>query len=153
MLQRIQSVYLFLAAIATVVCLCLPVGYYADGEGMRVATEYNLWLAFAEGGHALTVWPLFVVLALQAALSLYAIFCYHNRIAQSRLCVFGSLLTVGWYAVYAVLGLAMGCGVDGTSFSPSWEAVLPAVSLVLLLLARRSIMADERLVRAADRIR
>lgn len=153
MLQRIQSVYLFLAAVATVVCLCLPVGTYAAVEGVCVATEYNLWLSFADGGHSLTVWPLFVVLVLEAALSLYAIFCYHNRMAQARLCVFGSLLVIGWYAVYAVMGLAMGCGIEGASFSPSWEAVLPAVSFALLLLARRAIMADERLVRAADRIR
>ena len=35
----------------------------------------------------------------------------------------------------------------------SFTAALPAVSLILYILARRGIIKDEKLVRAADRIR
>ena len=39
------------------------------------------------------------------------------------------------------------------SFRPTWVAALPLVALIGYILARRSIMADEKLVRSADRIR
>jgi len=39
------------------------------------------------------------------------------------------------------------------SFRPTWPAVLPAIALILYLMARRAINADERLVRSMDRIR
>ena len=39
------------------------------------------------------------------------------------------------------------------SFRPSWPAVFPAIALILYLMARRAILADEKLVRSMDRIR
>lgn len=153
MLQRIQSIYLLLAAIASVACLMMPVGHYMLNGTEQVATVFNLWLTLAVGGHSFVVWPLMAVLTLQSVLTLYAIFMYGNRIAQARMCAFGMLMVVGWYVIYAVEALAIGCGVAEATFSPSWQAALPVASLVLTFLARRAILADERLVRAADRIR
>lgn len=153
MIQRIQTVYLLLAVVASICCLSMPVGTYAGSDGALVATAFNLWLTLEEGGHAFAPWPLFAVLLVQAVLAAYAIFGYANRRAQARLCAFDALLVVGWYIVFAVEALAVGCGVGETRFVPSWQCALPLVSLVFTLLARRAILADERLVRAADRIR
>lgn len=154
MIQRIQTVYLLLAALASLACLMMPVGSYTlISDSARVATEYNLWLAFADGSHSMAPWPLFAVLVVETALTVYAIFAYHNRIAQARLCAFAALLVVGWGILYAVEALAVGCGVQGARFAPTWQAALPVAAFVLTLLARRAVLADERLVRAADRIR
>ena len=38
-------------------------------------------------------------------------------------------------------------------FRPEWPAIFPAIALILYLMARRSIRADEKLVRSLDRIR
>lgn len=152
MIQRIQTVYLLLAAVAGLLCLCLPIGEYVAG-GERVATVFNLWLAFDGGARTFAPWPLFAVLVLATALAAYAIFGYRNRRAQARLCAFAVLLVVGWYALFAVEALAVGCGVAGARFTPTWQCALPFCTLVALLFARNRILADEKLVRAADRIR
>lgn len=52
MIQRIQSVYLFLVAVCAVVCLCMPVGHFHQ-DGIGVADFYNLWLTMADGGASL----------------------------------------------------------------------------------------------------
>lgn len=152
MIQRIQSVYLLIGVVMSLACLCMQIGLFSS-EGLVVAKEYNLWSVQADGSWTFSQWPLFVVLLLSAAISAYAIFAYRNRKAQARLCLFSSLLVIGWYALYAVYGQVLADAESGVEFTPSLTAVLPAVSVVFYLLARRGILADERLVRAADRIR
>ena len=152
MIQRIQTIYLLAAAVVAVVCLCLPVGTYGSG-GLVVSKAYNLWIASPNGLRDFSVWPLFAVLAFVAAISLYAIFVYSNRIVQARFCMFGMLLLLGWYILFFVLSRFVTVGEGATEFTPSLTCALPVVSMVLIFLARRAILADEKLVRAADRIR
>ena len=49
--------------------------------------------------------------------------------------------------------VAVGPGTADVKFTPSWASVCPMAALVFTFLAQRAIKADERLVRAADRIR
>ena len=77
-----------------------------------------------------------------------------NRKVQALFCLFNALLIVGWYVCYFVVGQTVGDKSWGTvSFRPTWPAVLPAIALILYLMARRAINADEKLVRSMDRIR
>lgn len=155
MIQRIQTVYLFLAAICCVACLSMPIGRYVD-DGRLMANLYNLWIVQADTAeHSFGVAPLFVILLLAAAIVVYTIFMYSNRKLQMHLCSFSSLLIVGWYIVYAVIAAVWGGGMDISqmSFHPGVGGALPAVALILNFMAKRAINADERLVRAADRIR
>ena len=158
MIQRIQTVYLWLAVIFSVVALCLPIGTVevsgqtALGGSQTVATVYNLWVV-GNGACRFVTFPLFVLLVCAAALACYAIFGYRNRMSQARLCLFVSFLLLGWHVVYAVYSRVLAVPADGQSFSVSLAAALPFLSLVLCVMARRAIIADERLVRAADRIR
>ena len=52
----------------------------------------------------------------------------------------------------AVFGYAVP-RVENAAFTPSLAAAFPLVNVILLLMARHGILADEALVRAADRIR
>jgi uncharacterized membrane protein SpoIIM required for sporulation len=153
MIQRKQTIFLLLALVAVVVCLMQPVGLFI-AEGMAPSRDmYNLYVASNEAaqGSTLMVFPLFILLLLSCPLMLWAIFAFKNRMRQALLCTGCSVLCMLWIVVYCVLGYAI--GIDGYSFSMTWQACLPAVALVFLNLAHRGIMADERLVRAADRIR
>ena len=158
MIQRIQTIYLLVATICSVVCLSLPIGRYVD-DGLLTARLYNLCILqvdnSAEHVFSFAAVPLFVILLLAVVISLYTIFMYRNRKLQMRLCSFSSLLVIGWYIVYAVLAKLWGGSIDVTSlsFAPGVGAALPAVALIFNLMARRAINADEQLVRAADRIR
>lgn len=149
MIQRKQTLFLLAALIATFVCLCLPVAVFVP-EGMGTSMPmFNLWVVEGSGNHNFTPWPLFAVLLLTTPINIAAIFGYRNRKQQARMCAFCMFLIVGWYAVYAVFSQWLDFG----QFRVQWPAALPFVALVFYFLARKGILADEALVRAADRIR
>ena len=123
MIQRKQSVFLLLAAVL----------------GVLVIVHYPIW-------------PLFVMALLAASLSVFTIFKYRQRSLQARLSTLAALLFVLWYpAVVLVNKFMMPSGLQYDIVNV-WGA-LPAVCAILCLLARKGIVDDERLVRAADRIR
>ena len=153
MIQRKQTLYLMAAIILTVICLCMQIGSFKVA-GLEVARVYNLWFTDPLGKHHFDTWPLIAVLLPTAVIATYTIFLYHNRKVQALFCLFNALLIVGWYVCYFVVGQTAGDKSWGAvSFRPTLPAVLPAISLILYLMARRAINADEKLVRSMDRIR
>ena len=151
MIQRIQSVYLFVVAVCAVVCLCMPVGHFHQ-DGIGVADFYNLWLTMADGARVFAPWAMFVLLVLAAFTSFAAIFLFKRRMFQVRLSVFSSLILVGYYIVFGVFVYVFKSRYDA-DFTLSWTAAFPAVGLILDYLAFRNIMKDELIVRSLDRLR
>lgn len=150
MWQRKQSVFLLLALVVSVVCLCLPVGYYEpNGMGTNLLM-CNLWIE-DNGVRDYSVWALFALLLLSCPLTLWTLISFKNRVMQSRLCVLSMLLLIGWYAVYVFFAFVHGH--EGASFHPAFASCLPVVAIILQAMARKGILSDERLVRSADRIR
>ena len=113
MIQRLQSVYLLLAAIALAVC-------FVFDEDMR---------------------PSGLTLCL-AVISLCNIFLYKNRVRQARVCLGVMLAGIAYYIFLAIRQPQLG-----------WYSALPMVAVLLLFLARKRIVKDEKLVRSLDRIR
>lgn len=152
MIQRKQTLFLLAAIILSIVCLCLPLGHFLIGDGVsQSSTMFNLWIVMPDGNHDYSVWALFAILLITCPIALIAIFMYHNRMVQSRFCLFNILLIIGWYVVYAVFALNL--KETAGQYDISFSSILPLVSLILYFMARKSILADEALVRAADRIR
>ena len=150
MIQRKQTVFLFLALLATIACLCLPVGSF-EPQGMGTENQLmNLWINEANGGRNFNVWALFAILLVTCPINTFAIFDSHNRKRQARFCMFSMLMIIGWYIVYGVFSQVL---MPGFTFHVGFAACLPLIAFILLWLARHSILADEALVRAADRIR
>ena len=152
MIQRKQTVFLLLALIVTLVCLCLPVGNFVPqtmGVDMPV---YNLWVVDGNGGHNLSVWPTFAILLVTCPLALAAIFLYKNRKLQAKICVLNILFLIGWYLLYIYNAKTMGDTLNA-SFHVTFAASLPLISLILHVMALRGIKADEALIKSMDRIR
>lgn len=151
MIQRIQTVYLLVAAILLVICACLPIGtFFPEAMGAQMMM-YNICIISEETGWNLSVCGLFCLLAVSTVYSVVNIFGYNNRKRQSRNCLFTMILLLLWILVYVIIGYVI--GIDGTEFKFEFPAVLPAVAAVLQWMARRGIIRDEKLVRAVDRIR
>lgn len=93
-------------------------------------------------------WPLFIIQLLASVVSLCTIFLYKNRPRQASLCLVSIFLNLAWYIVLAVM-IQQG----RLSEQLPWEACLPIIAAILCFMARKAIIADEKLVRAADRIR
>ena len=98
-------------------------------------------------------WPLLIIQLVASAISIFAIFLYKKRMLQARLCVYNILLILVWMALCAYYVYTNQAKAENSHLEMEFTAALPAVSLILYILARRGIIKDEKLVRAADRIR
>lgn len=150
MIQRKQTIFLLLALIMTVCCLCMPIGGYNHGLGLE-GTMYNLWITDSTGAHHYSVWALFAILLITCPINIYTIFAFRNRLVQNRFCIFNILLLIGWYAVYIAIILSLKKENGCVYFTPA--CTFPLVAIILYFMAHKAIMADEKLVRDADRIR
>ncbi len=136
MIQRIQSIWLLLAAACAF--LSLKFSFY-DGT-YTVNNEY----------HQLTGTDniqLLLATCLLGALSLFTIFLYKNRKLQLRLCIAGILLNVLLLVLYFLETK------DFSKGTYNIAALLPAAILILFFLAARGISNDEKLVKGSDRLR
>ena len=84
MIQRKQTIYLLLALVCLIVCLCMPLATY-EYKGMGSDyVWYNLG-RMQEGNLQISPVP-FVGLVIADALTLCNIFLYKRRMVQARLC-------------------------------------------------------------------
>jgi len=154
MIQRIQTLLLLVAFLLVMACLMGPLGTFVN-EGLTEARMFNLWLTKADGAHDLRVAPLFCLLVLSATMQLFAVFMYKHRPTQARLCLLATVPLVLWHLLWVAYAFAGVAGMGAAAvYHPAWgRCVLPLLSCIFTLWARRRVLADERLVRAADRIR
>lgn len=150
MIQRKQTIFLLLALVAVVACLMLPVGTY-EPTGMGTSDVLTNWTVSCAKTGETDFTPMFLILLLTCPVTLWAIFAYKKRALQARLCVVNIALLLVWYAVYAVYMVAL--VPDNMTFHTAFAAWLPLIAVILSVMARNGIIADEKLVRAADRIR
>jgi hypothetical protein len=157
MIQRIQTLYLLLATVLTVVCMASCIGHFISEDGETVGKLFNLGSWSTEDGHLShngSALALFVILLIQSTLSLLNIFLFKHRVLQMRICTFCIILLIGWYAAYGFFAWYLQDAFHTTvTFRVSAMASLPFVCLILLYLAVRGIMKDEKLVRSLDRLR
>lgn len=152
MIQRIQSVYLLLAAVALVISLCLPAGYFVSNEGIISGTFKPLGVTLTDGT-SLSTWGVFVLSLLSALIQVCTIFLYRNRTLQMRMSIFSIVVIVGYYVAFIVFVPALKERLLDTTFQTGWALCLPFISVILTWLAFRAIRHDEELVKATDRLR
>lgn len=136
MIQRIQTIYLLLAA-ANSGGLIFLVSLWVDGEGNEVvAMDENVY---------------FGAFVTSAIISIVAIFLYKNRQLQTvinRLNLMLNLILLGVF-VYRALTMSGATAVAEKGIG----MFIPILSIVLIVLANKAIRKDEQLVKSADRLR
>ncbi|HEY9543410.1 DUF4293 domain-containing protein [Prevotella sp.] len=151
MIQRKQTLYLFLAAILSLACLFIPLGKQIP-EGMGLpAVLYNIGIKNPQGAINFIASPLFVLLATSVLLAVYAIFQFRKRMFQAKLCLMNICIYVVWCAYFAfvVASQMMASG----NFKANIGVCMPLLALIFTVMARRGVLADEKLVKSMDRIR
>lgn len=151
MIQRIQSIYLLLAAISLVVSLCIPIGYYVNEEGIVMGVFKSLGVTTSDNTF-ISTWGLFALSLLSALIQVCTIFLFRNRILQIRMSIFSMLVIVGYYIAFLVFTSVLKEKFDAT-FQLGWSLCLPLISIILTWLAFHAIRHDEELVKATDRLR
>lgn len=149
MIQRIQSVYLLIVAILSVIVISNPVGSFI-GTDNSIIEFTNLSLISQDGTGSYEPWVLFAIQMISAIISLITIFLYKKRMVQIRFTLFNIILAVGYYATLVTFVFMLK---GESTFVPSWAVCLPFVGIVLDWLAIRAIGKDEMLVKAYERLR
>ena len=152
MIQRIQTLYLFVVALLMSLTLFMPIASFTVAGQTYELTAFTLRCGDAS---ETTVW-MGIMLSLAAALPLVNIFLFKRRVLQIRLCaveiilLLGSLVMIGLY-YWLTSRIFEGVAIDHRQFG--WAAPMPILAIVVTYLASRAIFKDEVLVRSLDRIR
>ena len=144
-LQRWQSVYLLISAIALGAAAFMPVFHVQAGLEITPLEISTLGTGMMPGGYAY-----FILVALSALMSLLTIFKLKNLKLQKNLCSVNMLLIIAAYITIALCANLT----EGIS-AISWDiaSLLPAFALVCTFLAKSRIIHDYKLIHDADRLR
>lgn len=139
MIQRIQSVYLFLSGISMLLMVLIPIGFQQSEAGVIAEVEMMQNL------------PTLIMSILSVVIAVATIFLFNNRKLQLKIngfLIFMCLLVIGSIALYQfVLGINM---ITSPNYIPY---VLSGFALIFSILSYRGINADDKLVRSMDRLR
>ncbi len=131
MIQRIQTVLLFIAAVLLTCMFFYPFINFGEGQ-----IHYTDSLAMT------------VLLVVSTVISYINIFFYKKRTRQIRLCIFNCLVLLGFQGYIAYYIFTMG---NGAVFSLT--AAFPLIAGIFTVLALRYIARDEAMVKALSRLR
>lgn len=154
MIQRIQSVFLFLATITSGLLFLFPIAWFKDFTVKLYVTHIQ---DFVPGSELIfsefKLLPLSILAAIVVVLPLLIIFMFKNLNGQLRLIrlsILFNLVLIGliffFYVAQVELATASQANYDKGIF-------LPLVALVFLFLALRGVRKDIKLIRSADRLR
>ncbi len=149
MIQRIQTLWLFLATILAVLMYFFPI-IELNGDNSLMVYSFETISFAGIGGLIQTGYIIAGLLGLIAFFSFIAIFLYKRRILQMRFCTVISLLDIFLVILIVVFSFNEA---KNPGITIGLSAVLPLIIFILILMARRAVRRDELLVKAADRIR
>lgn len=163
MIQRIQTVYMFVTALLMVLMIFLPLAnFIGDTELFRLmafgveSTTVPAAIDAQTQGYVVSTLYMGILIALCAAVPFVNIFLFKRRWLQVRLCIVeivllvGAQIYVGYYLYRSAQSVA---AMEIHSISYSIVDVFPIVSIILSYLALRGIMRDQALLKSLDRIR
>ncbi len=152
MIQRIQSLYLFLTILLSTLFLSGDYLMFINSSGAHAGLGITGLTGFPSPGFNGLVWYIVTVaVAAAAGLALFSIFLFRKRILQTRLTVYSGVLTL--LAAIAMAAFIFSAISEQAKPLFCFRSVLPLLNLVLLFLAYRSIRKDEDLVKSLDRLR
>ena len=154
MIQRIQTVYLLLAALLVGLLFFFPLAGFVNSTGTSYIFRYRGLYEISGGTESLVMFtlPLAITLLVSALLSLISVFLFKLRSVQMKMSIlniivlFMIMVVIAYYAVISFE--KFGVNADYTIF-----ATMPIIALILHVMAFYAIRKDERLVKSIDRIR
>ena len=162
MIQRIQSAFLLLAVVSAILLFFVKIEYQPKVTPDNSKTTNTLsvcYLSEKSADNNTAVTRTLVISALlntiMAIVPLLTIFFYKKRPLQSLLCRLNILIGSGLlvYLLFYLEKLGGTKEIIGSTFSHYLIILLPATGMLFSYLSNIFIMKDERLVKAADRIR
>lgn len=158
MIQRIQTIYLFLAAVCGALTFFFTYVHFLQGD-FKIA-EYAMFGVFNVQSDTFEMtgpytFPAWIFGALSTLLPFFAIFLYKKRPVQYRIARLAFLTNLAYavYLFFAADAVAEGLFNGEVTVLHHIGFYLPVAALPLCFLAVRGIKKDEALVKSLDRIR
>lgn len=155
MIQRIQSVWLFIATACIFGLFLFPYLRIMDSDG--IAKDLKVTGVYQNVGGQVVQTEAFLVLTIATVLvgllPFVIIFLYKNRKKQVLFAYIAIVLVLA-YSYW--LGQTAKNTIGNISLGPEnygIGAILPSIALLFIILAIRAIKRDEKLIRSADRLR
>ena len=134
MIQRIQSIYLLLAAVCNGILIFFFPLFLNEGAPHMILND-----------------PTFTIMSvLSTLISLFSIFRYRNRKQQV---VSGRINIILNFVLFGLILFMLYTLKQDSQVSFHLGSFIPIASVILISLANRAIMKDEALIRSADRLR
>lgn len=157
MIQRIQSVYLLLAALSLGTMFFFPLASFIGGDkDQLIYFVYELISKVPDSIPSVPfyfIYPILVLTILTILLSLLAIFQFKNRGTQLKMIragIFLILVMIGVFFFYCSPLLEDASGTL-TEYGPG--SYMPLLALMFLVLANRGVIHDIKLLQSAERLR
>lgn len=155
MIQRIQSLFLFLTTLVSLIFLKGSYLSFINKTGSVINITFTGIMKSTDGQTfelIQNVMPITILIPVIAALSFSIIFFFKNRSLQLLLskiliALITILILVSGYYSYIIISQMDGAIVPGI------KMVLPVIMLILSVLAFRGIKKDDQLVKSYDRLR
>lgn len=155
MIQRVQSVYLFLASLALFALYVVTIANNVYLNGIPTAIKVTGLFQDVNGvqNNIKPFVALTAVTAVVALLPLAIIFFFRNRKRQVTLCYSAVLVIIGhsFWLAQTVKRATDGVILNTNNFGIG--LFLPCIAILLIFLAIKAIKKDEALVKSADRLR
>ncbi|MGD0755732.1 MAG: DUF4293 family protein [Bacteroidales bacterium] len=155
MIQRIQSLYLFLITLLTLTFLKWDFLSFSERTGSVLNVSFYEIMRNNVGQAPEMIEkliPLSVLIIIIAAASLITIFIFKNRKVQLWL----SLLLIILSAVFVIASIHVSFRIISkfeAKLIPGFKMILPILILIFSILAYRGIKKDDKLVKSYDRLR
>ena len=155
MVQRIQTVYLFIVAALFFSLFFLPFANVQSGNDLFVFKISGLHSTTNAEELTYPTWSLLTINVIIILLTFVSIFIYKRRILQIRICVYNTLLMTGFCILIGFYFIQFNKSPGFFDLKINFRLWLsfPIVAILLNYLAIRKIGADETLVRSLERLR
>ena len=153
MIQRTQTIWFFLAAVASALLFCIPGCHLTVGSnGESAFTLTAIGLQGMDGTTLRYAWGILTFSIVQTILPIVALLSYKNRKRQKLLGIcllLGHIVLLGTIIAY---GYAYASDLKA-SLNTYIGTALPVVGYILVRLALRGVQKDEELIRSTERFR
>jgi len=157
MIQRIQTIYLLIAFIAISLLFSkLPIASYELNNIGKI--YFNVIPSYQSPELSqnlftnISTLPIIINIAILLLLIVFTILMYKNRPLQIKINMFAFLLNIVLIVVLFFTADSMQKQLNSEA-AYKFGIALPLISLVFLILSAKAIKKDEKLVKAADRLR
>lgn len=154
MIQRIQTIYMLIAAFLLVLLYSNPIAEIIVTDKLYLTLWHHKIVSVNEELFATrSTWPITFLLSVILLIQVISVFLYKRRQIQIRLSIFSLLLMFGLVGLIYFFTKYTLNNMEGIKSVFLWPIVCPMIAIILNYLAIKAIQKDEKLVRSYDRIR